>query len=164
MSAVETSVVEARVRAALEAVVDPEIPSCRIVDLGIVEDVRVSDDTVEIDLLPTFIGCPALDVIRSDVQTAVATPAEGRVVRVRFLMDRPWTTDRITDRAKAAMAEVGIAPPGDRTRVTLVQIRVPCPYCGAPDTSHESTFGPTLCRSIRYCTSCRNPIEAFKPK
>lgn len=159
-----TDTLEARVRAALEEVFDPEIPVCRITDLGIVEDVRATDDAIEVDLLPTFSGCPALDAIREDVEQAVAPLADGRAVRVRFLRDRAWTTDRITEAGREAMRGHGLAPPGERTSLPLVQIRVACPYCGAADTAHESAFGPTLCRSIRYCPSCRNPFEAFKPK
>ncbi|HVL89838.1 MAG TPA: 1,2-phenylacetyl-CoA epoxidase subunit PaaD [Actinomycetota bacterium] len=155
---------EARVRAALEEVYDPEIPVVRITDLGIVEDVRASDAAIEVDLLPTFTGCPALDAIREDVERAVAPLAEGREVRVTFRRDLAWTSDRISERAREAMKEYGLAPPGERRGLTLVQIRVACPYCGSLDTAHDSTFGPTLCRDIRYCNACRNPFEGFKPK
>lgn len=152
--------IEERVRAALDEVYDPEIPVCRITDLGLVERVSVGEGTIEVDLTPTFAGCPALDAIRTDVERAIAGVAGGRAVRVRFVLDPPWTTDRINDRARRAMAEYGVAPPGPR----LMQIAVPCPYCGSHETVVESDFGPTLCRSVRYCRACRNPFEGFKPK
>ena len=165
-----------RVWEALGTVHDPEIPPCSITDLGIVEDVRVAEDAVEVDLLPTFVGCPALDVIRDDVTMAVQAVAEGRAVRVRFLYSPPWTSDRITQRGHEALKAYGITPPGSgqggETRTTLIPLsavqrgprEAACPFCGAAETVLESDFGPTLCRSIRFCPSCRNPFEAFKPK
>lgn len=156
---VTTSVTE-RVHAALAEVVDPEIPVCRITDLGLVERVEVTDDAVEVDLVPTFAGCPALDAIRTDVERAIAPVAEGRAIRVRFVLDPPWTTTRVNETAREAMKTYGLAPPGTR----MLHIAVPCPYCGSLDTVVESEFGPTLCRSVRYCNACRNPFEGFKPK
>ena len=167
--------VELQVWSALAGVHDPEIPPCTIIDLGIVKQVRVGGRSVEIELLPTFAGCPALDVIREDVTAAAETVAEGRQVSVRFVYSPPWTSDRITDQGRARLREYGVTPPGQGSPgsafVPLASLRntgsgerVPCPYCGADDTVLESAFGPTLCRSTRYCPSCRNPFEAFKPK
>lgn len=153
------------VRAALARVMDPEIPTCSITDLGIVERVAVGPDAVEVDLLPTFAGCPALDVIREEAERAVRALAPDREARVRFVMAPPWTTDRLTDAGRAGLREHGIAPPGERVLVTLGRPEhVACPYCGATDTDLSSAFGPTPCRTIRYCASCRNPFEGFKPK
>ena len=146
---------------------DPEIPAVTIGGLGVVERVNVTDEVVEIDLLPTFVGCPALDAIKRDVHEAVAGLAGRRRIAVRFVFDPPWTTERMSDDAKAAMRLFGIAPPNG-TNVTplrpLLQIAVPCPYCGSRDTVLESEFGPTLCRTVRYCNDCKNPFEGFKPK
>jgi ring-1,2-phenylacetyl-CoA epoxidase subunit PaaD len=150
---------EAAVRARLAEVKDPEIPACSITDLGIVERVAVREDAIEVDLVPTFAGCPALDVIRSDVERAVAEIAGGKTVAVRFVMSPPWTTDRIAPEARAAMGTLGIAGP-----VMVTIGRVACPYCGSADTELSSSFGPTPCRSIRYCNACRNPFEGFKEK
>ncbi len=155
------------IREAVAAVRDPEIPAVTIGGLGLVERVDVTDEAVEVDLLPTFVGCPALDAIKHDVHEAVARLADGRRVVVRFVFDPPWTTDRVDDEAKASMRSFGIAPPNG-ANVTpmrpLLQIAVPCPYCGSRDTVIESEFGPTLCRTVRYCNACRNPFEGFKPK
>ena len=161
---------------ALATVHDPEIPPCSITDLGLVEAVRTSDDAVEVDLLPTFVGCPALDVIHEDVTAAVKAVSEGRAVRVRFLYSPPWTSDRMTERGREALKAYGVTPPGQHadqtpslTFIPLSAVRgegdpVRCPFCGSADTVLESAFGPTLCRSIRFCPSCRNPFEAFKAK
>jgi ring-1,2-phenylacetyl-CoA epoxidase subunit PaaD len=149
--------IEAAVRDALAQVKDPEIPVCSITQLGLVERVDVTEDAVEVTLLPTFVGCPALEEIRIDAERAVVEAAAGRRVTVRFSLEVPWTTDRITDVGHEALRTFGIAPP-------LLQIAVPCPICGSRDTTLEAPFGPTPCRTIRYCNACRNPFEGFKPK
>lgn len=153
---------ETDVREALARVMDPEIPVVSITDLGIVERIQVAPDAIEVDLLPTFSGCPALDVIRTDVERALRALAPDRDARVTFLNAPPWTTDRMSEAASAALRSYGISPP-------VLQIgRKPeplaCPYCGATDTVEESAFGPTLCRTIRYCGACKNPFEGFKRK
>lgn len=157
------------VRAALAGVADPEIPTCSIVDLGLVEDIRITLGSVEVDLLPTFAGCPALDAIREDVENALR--AIGAEPSVRFVLSPPWTTDRITAAGVESLKEYGIAGPSARqtTREATLQIgakpaSMPCPYCGALNTTQQSAFGPTPCRTIRYCASCRNPFEGFKTK
>lgn len=152
-------VTEQEVRAALAAVKDPEIPTCSITDLGIVHDVRVTDDRIEIDLLPTFAGCPALNVIKQDVEQAARDLSPA--VAVRFVNAPAWTTDRVNDGANVSLKAYGISPP-------LLQIgrqqMVSCPFCSSEQTVEESTFGPTPCRTVRYCNSCRNPFEGFKTK
>jgi ring-1,2-phenylacetyl-CoA epoxidase subunit PaaD len=160
---------EGEVRERLTQLMDPEIPTCSIVDLGMVERVRASDEAVEVDLLPTFAGCPALDVIERDVRAAVTELVEGdREVRVRFVYDPPWTTDRISEAGKQQLRAYGISPPGSGGAfVPLADVRsrvVVCPYCGSEDTTVESAFGPTPCRTTHFCASCRNPFEGFKPK
>jgi ring-1,2-phenylacetyl-CoA epoxidase subunit PaaD len=170
---VTTATLEGRVREALGAVMDPEIPAVSIVDLGMVERIEASDRVVEVDLLPTFVGCPAKDVIGEDVATAVREVAGDREVRVRFVYDPPWTTERITERGQEGLREYGISPEWKggppRTRETVVvplmrPSQVPCPYCGSTETSMESAWGPTPCRTAHYCRSCRNPFEGFKEK
>jgi ring-1,2-phenylacetyl-CoA epoxidase subunit PaaD len=155
---------------------DPEIPPCSITDLGIVERVTVSGDGVEVELLPTFAGCPALDVIREDAETAVRGAAGDREVAVRFVYSKPWTSDRSTAAGRRALTEYGVTPPSEgqpagsaRVFVPLASLQrtegsVACPFCGSEDTVMESAFGPTLCRSTHFCRACRNPFEAFKPK
>lgn len=153
--------VEAMILEALSRVMDPEIPVCSITDLGLVERVAVADDAVEVTLLPTFVGCPALDAIREDAERAVRDVAGDRAITVTYVYDPPWTTDRVTEAGREALRSFGIAPAQPRP---LLQIAIPCPHCGSLATTIESDFGPTPCRTIRYCTSCRNPFEGFKPK
>jgi len=154
-------VTEELVRDALSRVKDPEIPVCSITDLGLVERVSVTDAAVEVTLLPTFVGCPALDAIREDAERAVGDVAGDRAVRVTYVFDPPWTPDRVTQAGREALRSFGIAPATGAVRVPL---SVRCPHCGSLATTLESEFGPTPCRSVRYCTSCRNPFEGFKPK
>lgn len=165
-----------RVWAALGTVHDPEIPPCSIVDLGIVERVEVSESEIEVDLLPTFVGCPALDVIEADVKAALQEVADSRDVALRFVYSPPWTSDRITERGREALRTYGITPPASEQAafpptafVPLASLQIApasltCPFCGSRQTVLESGFGPTLCRSIHYCQACRNPFEGFKPK
>jgi ring-1,2-phenylacetyl-CoA epoxidase subunit PaaD len=154
----------------LASVPDPEILTCSIVDLGMVERVDVKGDAVEVDLLPTFVGCPAKDVIGEDVEAALRRVSEGRAVHVRFVYDPPWTTQRITERGKAGLQALGISPYWEQTAagpvaVSLMQESgIRCPYCGSPETVMEAAFGPTPCRTTHYCKACRNPFEGFKEK
>lgn len=171
MIAAETTV-ESRAREALGAVMDPEIPTCSVVDLGMVERIHATDETLEVDLLPTFVGCPAKDVIGEDATRALEAMAGDRQVRVRFVYDPPWTTDRITDDGREALRGYGISPHWQQAKgPVLVSLgrkpepdAVTCPYCGSTETAMESAFGPTPCRAQHFCSSCRNPFEGFKQK
>ncbi|HWC31881.1 MAG TPA: 1,2-phenylacetyl-CoA epoxidase subunit PaaD [Actinomycetota bacterium] len=164
----ETTSVLDDVRAAVARVRDPEIPAGTIADLGMIHDVRVAGDAVEIELLPTFVGCPAKDVIGEDVRRA-AEPVADRPVGVRFVYDPPWTTDRITEQGRARLREFGIAPHWERGPEPvpiplLSRAGVQCPFCGSEETVMDSAWGVTPCRSTHYCRSCRNPFEGFKTK
>jgi ring-1,2-phenylacetyl-CoA epoxidase subunit PaaD len=147
-------VTEATVRDLLATVHDPEIPTVSIVDLGIVERVGVTAGAIEIELLPTFVGCPALEVIRASVIDALAPL--GLETSVDFTWRVPWTSDRISDRGRARLAASGFAPPAAPDDVR-------CPYCQSLRVAMDSVFGPTQCRSLFYCRDCRQPFEAFKP-
>jgi ring-1,2-phenylacetyl-CoA epoxidase subunit PaaD len=142
------------VRAALADVADPEIPAISIVDLGVVHDVRVGDLGIRVELLPTFIGCPALEAIASAVSDRLSV--FGREVDVAFVRTVPWTSDRITPAGREALRRSGFAPPTDLTKVE-------CPYCASDRVAMDSAFGPTQCRSLFYCRNCRQPFEVFKP-
>lgn len=168
---VTSALLERDVRAALDDVHDPEIPACSITELGMVERVAVTEGAIEVDLLPTFVGCPARDVIADDVRAGLRGVAEGREVRLRFVHDPPWTTDRITERGRERLREVGIAPeweggpPKGPVAIPLLRAgSVPCPFCGSDETVMESAWGPTPCRTQHWCRSCRNPFEGFKEK
>ena len=150
---------------ALGEIPDPEIPVISIVDLGVVKNVAVADGTVSIDFTPTFLGCPALDAMRVRMDEAVRSL--GGDPDVRVVLDDSWSTDRITPAGRAKLREAGFAPPAPREagEPTLVQLQTGafrCPYCGSSDTHLENLFGPTPCRSIRYCDACKQPFEQFK--
>lgn len=152
-----------RIWTALRGVSDPEIPPLSIVDLGIIADVHVSDDAVRIDLTPTFAGCPALDMIREEIRSAVRAIGESDVT-VKLVFDPPWTSDRLSDNGRRVLKEIGLAPPGQRCAGSALPdlTKTPCPYCDSMNTELESLFGPTLCRSIHYCHACRQSFEHFK--
>jgi ring-1,2-phenylacetyl-CoA epoxidase subunit PaaD len=154
-----------QVWAALAEIPDPEIPVISLVDLGVIRDVGVDDGSVRVVFTPTFLGCPALEVMRDAMAERIrALGAEPEIV-VRT--DDAWSTDRITAAGREKLRESGLAPPAPReaSAPTLVQLRsnaFRCPYCGSTDTRLENIFGPTPCRSLRYCASCKQPFEQFK--
>ena len=155
---------EARVWEALAEVPDPEIPVISLVDLGVVRDVAVDGDRVTIEFTPTFLGCPALDAMRVRMDEAVRSL--GGDPDVRVVLDDSWSTDRITPEGREKLRASGFAPPAPRTAqpLQLVQLQrgFRCPYCGSTDTKLDNLFGPTPCRSVRYCNACRQPFEQFK--
>lgn len=144
----------AAIREVLSLVADPEIPTVSIVDLGMVEAVAVNEAGIRVELLPTFVGCPAQQVIRDAVIEALAR--FGLPVAAEFTFRVPWTSARITARGRDRLAASGFAPPAEPADVL-------CPYCGSAHVAMDSAFGPTQCRSLFYCRDCRQPFEAFKP-
>ena len=158
-------VTEAEVWSALAEIPDPEIPVVSLVDLGVVKDVDVDGAHVRVDFTPTFLGCPALEVMRDAMAAKLAEL--GAEPEVRVVLDGSWSTDDITPAGREKLRAAGFAPPSPRreTPTTLVQLRrepLACPYCGSTATRLENLFGPTPCRSLRYCTACRQPFEHFK--
>ena len=154
-----------QVWAAIEEIPDPEIPVISLVDLGVIRDVSVDGDRVRVELTPTFLGCPALEAMRRALADAVT--GLGGEPDVAVITDDSWSTDRITPAGREKLREAGFAPPAPRAAgaTTLVQLQsraFRCPYCGSTDTRLENIFGPTPCRSIRWCASCRQPFEQFK--
>jgi ring-1,2-phenylacetyl-CoA epoxidase subunit PaaD len=149
---------------ALHAVKDPEIPTISVVDMGIITNVAVNDDGVVVTMTPTFVGCPAIDVMRADVQSAVEALGVSNVT-VNVTFDVPWSTNRVTERGKQALLKHGLAPPQhyDVDLELTVLDHVACPYCGSTNTELKSPFGPTLCRSLHYCHNCLQAFEGFKP-
>jgi ring-1,2-phenylacetyl-CoA epoxidase subunit PaaD len=150
---------------ALAEIPDPEIPVVSLVDLGVVRDVRVHDGRVHVEFTPTFLGCPALEVMRD--QMAARIEELGLEADVEVVLDDSWSTDRITSEGREKLRAAGFAPPAPReaSAPKLVQLQSQvfrCPYCGSTETKLENIFGPTPCRSIRYCVSCRQPFEQFK--
>jgi ring-1,2-phenylacetyl-CoA epoxidase subunit PaaD len=163
------------VRRRVEEVVDPELPVLTLGMLGMVYDVRLDDGVAHIELLPTFSGCPATEMIERDVRDAVAGVPGLTRVEVRFRYSPPWSATRISPEGREALREFGIAPPGgDLTGTPAPEGRValplaggdtsvrPCPWCGSDRTEQDAAFGPTPCRDLRWCHACSQPFEGFK--
>jgi len=158
-------VTEAQVWDALAQIPDPEIPVISLVDLGVVRDIDIDDRRVRIEFTPTFLGCPALEVMRDAMADSIR--ALGAQPEIQVLLDDSWSTDRITAEGREKLRASGFAPPSPRGTAAppLVQLQSNahrCPYCGSTETRLENIFGPTPCRSLRYCASCKQPFEQFK--
>ncbi len=153
---------ETKVLGALEHVNDPEIDTVSIIDLGMVEGISAEDGVITIKLLPTFLGCPALNIIQKNIENAVKEIQDVREVNVQFIHHPAWTSDRISEKGRAGLKAFGIAPP-PRLMDSDGSWHVDCPYCGSTYVTMDNIFGPTACRSILYCKSCKNPFEAMKP-
>jgi ring-1,2-phenylacetyl-CoA epoxidase subunit PaaD len=150
---------------ALAEIPDPEIPVISLVDLGVIRDVAIEGRRVRVEFTPTFLGCPALEVMR-DAMAAKVRELGGEP-EVAVITDDSWSTDRITPEGREKLRAAGFAPPAPReaTAPTLLQLTsnaFRCPYCGSTDTRLDNIFGPTPCRSVRYCATCRQPFEQFK--
>jgi ring-1,2-phenylacetyl-CoA epoxidase subunit PaaD len=154
---------------ALAEVPDPEIPVVSVVDLGLVHSVELDGERLRVELLPTFVGCPALELIRRSVADRLAGMAPRVEVEMTFAV--PWTSDRITPDGRRKLRQSGFAPPGPAAVVgdagplfATIAMRptATCPWCGSADTALENLFGPTLCRTLFWCPRCRQPFEQFK--
>jgi ring-1,2-phenylacetyl-CoA epoxidase subunit PaaD len=148
-------VVEAQVWEALDEIPDPEIPVVSLVDLGVIRSVDVQNEHVRIEFTPTFLGCPALEFMKRAIEEKVPG------AEVAVIIDDSWSTDKITPAGREKLRAAGFAPPAPRLVQLQSQVHK-CPYCGSTETRLENIFGPTPCRSLRYCESCRQPFEQFK--
>jgi ring-1,2-phenylacetyl-CoA epoxidase subunit PaaD len=159
---VDATALRQRALAALEAVTDPEIPVLTIADLGILRDVSVHDGVVEVTITPTYSGCPAMDMITVEIETALTRA--GIASRIRTNLTPAWTTDWLTDTARRKLAAFGIAPPDHiaSRRALFGEARPVCPLCGSADTEQISEFGSTACKALHRCRACREPFDAFK--
>jgi ring-1,2-phenylacetyl-CoA epoxidase subunit PaaD len=158
-------VTEAEIWSALAEIPDPEIPVVSVVDLGVVRGIEIENGRVRVEFTPTFLGCPALATMREQMAARIAEL--GAEPDVEVVLDDSWSTDRITPEGREKLRAAGFAPPAPRAAgaTQLVQLQASgfrCPYCGSRDTALENIFGPTPCRSLRYCRSCRQPFEQFK--
>jgi ring-1,2-phenylacetyl-CoA epoxidase subunit PaaD len=143
---------------------DPEIPVLTIADLGVLRDARVDDDgRVEIDITPTYSGCPAMNMIAVNVETALA--AQGIEARVKLVLSPAWTTDWMTQSGRDRLRAYGIAPPApkaSRRALFGMDEEIACPRCGSTNTEKLSEFGSTACKSLWRCTACKEPFDHFK--
>lgn len=157
-----TEFIEKSIIKALHTVKDPEIDTVSIIDLGMLENIKIEGNQATIEILPTFLGCPALDIIEGNIRNAVNEVEGINETNVISLKTPPWTSDRVTEQGQAGLIEFGIAPPPSK-REEDGTWAITCPYCGSVKTEMENLFGPTACRSLIYCSDCKNPFEAMKP-
>lgn len=164
---------ERRIWDELARIPDPEIPAIGLVDLGVIGSVAVEDGRARIELLPTFVGCPAIGVMQAEIEERIGALGVARAVDVRLSFDPPWTSERITPDGRERLRLSGFAPPpppaargaGEGLAELDVLALLPvaeCPYCGSRNTTLDNPFGPTLCRAIYHCADCRQPFEQFK--
>ena len=148
-------------RSVVASVVDPELRVVTIEELGILRDVAFdADGRVIVTITPTYTGCPAMDVIRADILTALraAGHPDAEVVTV---FAPAWSTDWISAGGREKLAAAGVAPPGPARAVPL-SLSVRCTLCGSPDTEQLSRFGSTACKALWRCRSCGEPFDAMK--
>ena len=165
-----TALDEARAREVAATVTDPELPMLTLADLGVLREVRVDDDgAVDVAITPTYSGCPAMATMRDDLVHRLRDAGFAEV-RVRVVLHPAWSSDWISERGRAALADHGISPPGPAPRadapiaLTLLPTRraIACPRCGSADVALTSEFGATACKALYRCTECREPFEHVK--
>ncbi len=148
----------------LATVMDPEIPTLSVVDLGMITGVTMSDDGVMVRLLPTFVACPATSYIRSNITEALKKSGFANP-KVEMETELSWTSDRVTPHGRKLLEEFGLGAPVQIDGILDLDVieHVACPHCGSTNTEMRSMFGSTLCRSIHYCNDCKQGFERFKP-
>ena len=148
--------------AVARAVPDPELPVLTLGDLGVIRDLRVAGDgAVEVDLTPTYTGCPATAVIADDVRDALREAGADQV-RICTVLAPAWTTDWMSEAGRRKLREFGISPPGPAGGPVKLTFSVRCPHCGSADTREVSHFGSTPCKALWTCRSCAEPFDSFK--
>lgn len=152
-----------RALAAAAGVVDPEIPVLTIADLGVLRRVRVAGDTVELEITPTYSGCPAMRVIELELAAALRRAGIDKF-RIATVLSPAWTTDWLSAEGRRKLAQFGIAPPsGKASRGALFGVdRVDCPRCSSSETERIAQFGSTACKALYRCRACAEPFDYFK--
>ena len=148
----------------LDEVKDPEIPVVSVVEMGLIRTVGIAGEKVIVTMMPTFAGCPALQVMQEEIEQRVRE-AGAEDVEVKMVYAPPWSSNRILPEGRRKLKEFGLSPPprhdGDLQAALLEEVS--CPYCDSKKTTLKNSFGPTLCRAIYYCENCQQPFEQFKP-
>lgn len=150
----------------LDSVMDPEVPVLSVIDLGIVRDVKLTDDEVEIVITPTYSGCPAMDVISINIRLALISRGYKNV-KIKQVLSPAWTTDWMSEEGKKKLKEYGIAPPNPKQQVCRDELfvqdeAVQCPHCNSYHTHRISEFGSTACKALYQCDDCKEPFDYFK--
>lgn len=149
----------------LETISDPEIPVLSVLDLGIVRDVKIDNQQIEVIITPTYSGCPAMDMIEVNIKAGLQE-AGFDAVKVTTVLSPAWTTDWLTEAGRQKLKDYGIAPPvkGHYNKSALFSAEriVECPHCQSKDTNMVSLFGSTACKSLYKCNNCLEPFDYFK--
>ena len=157
---------EAEIWSILETVVDPEVPVLTITDLGIVRDVKINADEVEVVITPTYTGCPAMDMIAMNIRLALLEQGYHNI-KITSVLTPAWTTDWMSEDGKRKLKEYGIAPPNPRQQVCTTGLfqkeeAIECPRCNSYHTHRISEFGSTACKALYQCDDCKEPFDYFK--
>jgi ring-1,2-phenylacetyl-CoA epoxidase subunit PaaD len=157
---------EDEIRSILNEIPDPEVPAISIVELGVVRDIRITDDGVEIDITPTYSGCPALKTMEDDVR---AKMQEHHIpVKIKTIFKHAWTTEWMSEETKEKLRAYGIAPPQKISFANMHPFSkertepLACPFCSSTNTKLTSQFGSTACKALYFCDNCHQPFEHFK--
>ena len=147
----------------LEQVTDPEVPVLTITDLGIVRDVKINGDEVEVIITPTYTGCPAMDMIAMNIKLALVENGYSNI-KISSALAPAWTTDWMSEDGKRKLKEYGIAPPQHKAGQFMQpgSYQVPCPQCNSTNTKLLSEFGSTACKALYQCQDCKEPFDHFK--
>jgi len=150
----------------LEEIKDPEIPVLNIIDLGIIREVKLEGDELEVIITPTYSGCPAMDVITTNIRIMLSTLGFKKI-KITQVLSPPWTTDWMSEEGKRKLKAYGIAPPNPKQQVCDQKLfteaeAVPCPRCDSYHTHRISEFGSTACKALYQCDECKEPFDYFK--
>jgi ring-1,2-phenylacetyl-CoA epoxidase subunit PaaD len=155
-----------RVREILQTVTDPEVPVLTIFDLGIVRDIKIGNDLIEVIITPTYSGCPAMDVISMNIRIALLQEGFNKV-KITQVLSPAWTTEWMSEEGKQKLKAYGIAPPQYQQAVCEPELfgkeeAIPCPRCNSYNTRLVSQFGSTACKALYQCNDCKEPFDYFK--
>ncbi len=144
----------------LSQVCDPEIPVLSLQDLGVLRDVSIDGETVNVTITPTYAGCPALETMRADIESTL-TAAGYKSVQVKQSLSPAWTTDWMSAENREKLRAYGIAPPAT-TSCGQVLEQIECPQCQSAAIRKISEFGSTPCKALYQCETCLEPFDYFK--
>ena len=161
-----TAISVEKIKSILEQVMDPEVPALSVIDLGVIRDILIRENEIEISITPTYSGCPAMDVISMNIKMELLANGFNNV-KITTALSPAWTTDWMTEEGKQKLKEYGIAPPNPKQQVCHTDLFVPdeavqCPLCNSYHTHRVSEFGSTPCKSLYQCNDCKEPFDYFK--
>jgi len=150
----------------LETVYDPEVPVLSVIDMGIIRNVEIVNDSIEVTVTPTYSGCPAMDVIRMNIRLALLEHGYN-IVTLKTVLSPAWTTDWMSEKGKEKLKAYGIAPPQAAQSVCTLNTfqeeeAIQCPHCNSYHTKLISRFGSTACKALYQCEDCKEPFDYFK--